>query len=228
MTNGRLRSVGIAAATAAAFVCAGIAYAAIPDGSGVIHGCFKGNGDLRVIDPAAAKKQDQACKHNETALDWSQQGPAGPQGATGPQGPAGPAGTAGDQGPAGPSGPQGPAGPQGPKGDTGTQGPPGAAATQFFARLDADGNVLAASPTVLRDQFTGKFTFAGSVGQYQVHFNRTVSDCVPVASAHARTLNNADAAFADVSFTSTTQVGVTVFKPNGTPVDQGFDLIVEC
>ena len=119
----------------------------------------------------------------------------------------------------------GPAGPAGPKGDTGPQGP---APKQFFARLDADGNILASSPSVKADGFTGKFTFPGSVGQYQVHFDQTVTDCVPVASAHARALNNADAGYATVSFTSTTQVGVTVYKADGTPVNQGFDVILEC
>jgi hypothetical protein len=51
---------------------------------------------------------------------------------------------------------------------------------------------------------------------------------VPVASAHARTIVNSDAAFATVTFTSTTQVGVSVFKPDGTPVNQSFDLVMNC
>ena len=39
------------ATTGALLVTAGIAYASIPDSSGVIHGCFgKSGGDLRVID----------------------------------------------------------------------------------------------------------------------------------------------------------------------------------
>jgi len=51
----------------------GIAYASIPDGSGVIHACYKTNpnvGNLRVIDPSAGG----ACNPAETALDWSQAG----------------------------------------------------------------------------------------------------------------------------------------------------------
>jgi len=62
----------------------GIAYASIPDSSGVIHGCFKATGGaLRVIDTGAGG----ACNASERALDWNQ---AGPEGATGSAGPAGP------------------------------------------------------------------------------------------------------------------------------------------
>ena len=63
-------------------LAAGVAYAAIPDGSGVIHGCRdKRTGTLRVIDSATS-----GCKAKETALNWSQTGPQGPVGPQGPQG----------------------------------------------------------------------------------------------------------------------------------------------
>ena len=48
-----LKKVGIAvtAAVVAAGAIAGVAYATIPDGSGVIHACYtKSSGALRVID----------------------------------------------------------------------------------------------------------------------------------------------------------------------------------
>ena len=65
---------------------AGIAYAAIPDNGGVIHGCYSNaNGLLRVVDPASA----DACRPSETALNWNQQGALGPTGPSGPQGPPG-------------------------------------------------------------------------------------------------------------------------------------------
>jgi hypothetical protein len=72
-----------------ALAAAGISYAAIPDGGGVIHGCY-GNtaGGLRVIDSAAGK----TCPTGTTALNFNQQGPAGARGATGARGPQGPAG----------------------------------------------------------------------------------------------------------------------------------------
>jgi hypothetical protein len=73
---------------------AGTAYATIPGGDGVIHGCFaKSGGALRVIDASVTN-----CKSGETSLDWSQQGlpgPAGPQGEKGDPGEPGPPGPAG-------------------------------------------------------------------------------------------------------------------------------------
>jgi hypothetical protein len=60
----------------------GLAYAAIPDSSGVIHGCYaKNNGQLRVVDTDAGGK----CIVGEKSLNWNQ---TGPQGATGPRGPS--------------------------------------------------------------------------------------------------------------------------------------------
>ena len=70
-------------AAAAAFGIAGGIYASIPS-SGVINGCYKKNGELRVVDPSAGG----ACKKDETALDWNQTGPTGPTGAQGPPGPS--------------------------------------------------------------------------------------------------------------------------------------------
>ena len=70
----------------------GIAYATIPDGGGVIHGCYQKNqGTLRVIDNGTT----QTCSSSETPLNWSQTGPQGPQGAQGPQGSQGPQGPSG-------------------------------------------------------------------------------------------------------------------------------------
>ena len=63
-------------------LAAGIAYATIPDSAGVIHGCYRNNGQLRVIDPS----NGGACKNNETGLDWSQTGPQGPPGQNGTNG----------------------------------------------------------------------------------------------------------------------------------------------
>lgn len=57
-----------------------IAYASIPDGNGVIHGCYKRNsGSLRVIDNATSQ-----CDNSETAIQWSQTGPQGPPGMAAP------------------------------------------------------------------------------------------------------------------------------------------------
>ena len=90
---GTRKAVTLAVAVGA--VAAGAAYAAIPDGAGVIHGCYTNRGGiLRVIDPSAGTR----CTSLETAISWSQQGPKGDTGAPGP---AGPPGAQGQQGPAG-------------------------------------------------------------------------------------------------------------------------------
>ena len=76
---------------AAALAIGSIALAAIPDGGGVVHGCYdKGSGQLRVTDTQT--NQPKPCTVKEAALDWSLRGP---QGVPGPQGPAGPAGAPG-------------------------------------------------------------------------------------------------------------------------------------
>lgn len=61
-----------------------------------IHGCVvKDTKYVRIVGAS------DNCKSNETALDWSVQGPPGVPGASGP---VGPAGEQGEQGPAGPGG----------------------------------------------------------------------------------------------------------------------------
>ncbi len=109
--------------TAAIIVTAGtaaVAYAAIPGGDGVIHGCYKKEaGTLRVIDDTGT------CRPSEVALEWNQTGPQGPQGPTGPTGPDGPQGPQGEQGPDGPKGDTGDPGPKGDKGEPGPAGPAG-------------------------------------------------------------------------------------------------------
>jgi hypothetical protein len=117
--NLRSRLRWLLVATGALATIGGVAYAAIPDSSGVIHGCYTNRvGVLRVIDPSAG----QSCTSLETPIQWSQKGPkgdAGPTGSAGPKGdrgdpgPAGPAGADGRDGAPGPAGPQGPAGPAG-------------------------------------------------------------------------------------------------------------------
>ncbi len=88
-----------AAMIAVAATAGGIAYAAIPDSGGTIHGCYSTkDGTLRVIDPSASQICDP--KH-EGALDWNVQGQQGPAGPTGPAGPQGSPGATGPEGPAG-------------------------------------------------------------------------------------------------------------------------------
>jgi hypothetical protein len=103
---------------------ASVASAAIPDASGVILGCYNAvHGDARVIDTAVA-----SCKRPEVAIQWSQQGTPGPQGAPGALGAPGAPGVQGAPGLLGAPGVQGLKGDPGtigPKGDQGVPGVPG-------------------------------------------------------------------------------------------------------
>jgi hypothetical protein len=76
-------SPAIAVAVVAVVIAlGGVAWASIPDGNGVIHGCYNTlHGALRLVDTA---KKGQGCNKNETAISWSQTGPQGPQGPAGP------------------------------------------------------------------------------------------------------------------------------------------------
>jgi hypothetical protein len=92
----RLGRLALAAAAVAA-LGAGIAYAAIPDAAGVIHGCYRTSlddekGQLRVVSEA------ENCRNNETPIQWSQTGPAGPPGPPGADGADGEDGEDGEDG----------------------------------------------------------------------------------------------------------------------------------
>jgi collagen triple helix repeat protein len=97
----------------------GIAYASIPDASGVIHGCYRPtSGQLIVI-----KSNGKGCEKGWTPLNWNQTGPTGaigPTGLTGPTGVTGPTGATGATGLTGATGPTGTTGVTGPTGPTGT------------------------------------------------------------------------------------------------------------
>jgi hypothetical protein len=102
--------------------------------SQVIRACYKSdtpsNGQVRIV------TSTEACRSNETAIEWNVTGPAGPPGAQG---------LAGEPGPAGEQGPQGDTGPPGPPG-------PGLADLQVVEELsvlnsDANKVVLALCPT---------------------------------------------------------------------------------
>ncbi len=104
------------AAGGALFGIATAVQASVPDGKGVIHGCYSKTsqgqqppGALRVIDTGLGK----VCNANESPLNWSQTGPTGARGPTGGRGPTGPGGAGGGRGPTGPEGSTGPQGPAG-------------------------------------------------------------------------------------------------------------------
>ena len=96
--------VGLATATAL-LGAATVAWATIPDGAGVFHGCYQQqNGQLRVVESAGD------CNSSETAIFWNQTGPVGSPGPAGPAGPPGPAGADGADGADGTDGAPGPPG----------------------------------------------------------------------------------------------------------------------
>ena len=87
--------------------------------SGVIYACALTDRDGEPGKQVRLVSAGEACRKNETRLQWNVAGPAGPVGPAGPTGPPGPIG---------PTGPTGPTGPKGDTGDTGPQGIPGAPA----------------------------------------------------------------------------------------------------
>jgi hypothetical protein len=67
----------------------GFAVAAIPDSSGVVHGCYKKKkGTLRLV-------TGSKCKKSERSISWNQKGQAGANGATGAKGDKGDKGDTG-------------------------------------------------------------------------------------------------------------------------------------
>jgi hypothetical protein len=86
----------LAGALGATALTGGIAWAAIPDDDGVIHGCHtKLGGVLRVIDTA---KGQRCLTSVEVPLTWNEQGPKGDRGATGADGAPGRDGSDGEPG----------------------------------------------------------------------------------------------------------------------------------
>src|SRR5438045_9461211 len=66
----------LAAGAVAALALGSFAFAAIPDGNGVIHACFnKSSGAVRVTDTAT--NLPQGCPSKKAALTWNKQGPKG-------------------------------------------------------------------------------------------------------------------------------------------------------
>ena len=81
-----VRGRRVAIAVVALFaVAGGLAYAAIPDASGVIHACYRTStddqkGQLRVVDSAAS------CRNNELPTQWNVTGAPGARGPAGEDG----------------------------------------------------------------------------------------------------------------------------------------------
>src|SRR2546421_11434418 len=84
------RRVVVSVAVVAAVAAGGVAYAAIPNSSGVFTGCvLKSNGQVRLIDPSLDSGPLSRCRPNETQVTWNQQGQPGATGASGAAGATG-------------------------------------------------------------------------------------------------------------------------------------------
>lgn len=171
-----------------AVTASGVAYAAVKDGNGVIHGCYNNaTFALRVVTTTSR------CPTGTTALNWSAAGPRGPQGVAGPQGPAGAQGAAGPQGATGAvgqpgqpgargaagargagglRGAAGQRGAQGPRGLTGAAGRPGAAGVRGVPGAPGPSGVLGvatfggALPVIAHG--AGSFLMVGGVATVRV------------------------------------------------------------
>jgi hypothetical protein len=87
----RVRFLAAAGTITTLLVGGAVAFATIPDATGVFRGCYSNSGALRVIDVEAG----QTCRPSETPVSWNQTGAPGPAGAPGAPGAPGPAGPAG-------------------------------------------------------------------------------------------------------------------------------------
>src|SRR2546430_494148 len=105
--------VSVLVAVAVGLAAGGVAYASVPDSSGVIHGWYNPNGakgtngtGLTITDNASA-----TCGKRMQAITWNQKGPTGARGPAGAAGPRGRKGASGATGPTGPTGSTGATGP---------------------------------------------------------------------------------------------------------------------
>jgi hypothetical protein len=198
------RLVVVVAGVTAVLVAGGIASASIPDGSGVIHGCYSAAGakaangtPLNIVDSASA-----SCNGKQTAITWNATGPTGPQGntgnngqngapgapgptgdtgGTGTTGATGATGTAGNNGAPGATGATGNDGSPGSTGPTGSTGATGPASTVLIAIVRAGCSQAVGDATGINEP---------AAGRCDVEFGRDVSSCKSVIQSMAGTNNN--------------------------------------
>lgn len=192
----------------------GIAHAAIPDASGIIHACYaKKDGSLRVIDPATGESCDAK---KENPLSWNQIGPTGPQGAVGLTGPQGVVGPTGPQGVIGLTGPQGPAGPANAYANYGAAS---------FQRIAEGTTQTVASVTLPAGSYTLAATVTG-IARGDARFASCYFVSAGTVKGHAALLAYDDYKHPLIGEVSTTLAGTAVFL-RCTALDGDFDAIGE-
>ena len=132
------KSVGIFMGGLGALLLSGVARA-----DSIVYACVNDHsGAVKIVAAAAT------CPGGQHAVQWSIQGPQGPQGS---------------QGPRGPQGSQGPQGPQGPPGSQGPQGPSGATNVQYISAQGSSGTAVRAfCPAGMKVTGGGGFVEGGS------------------------------------------------------------------
>ncbi|MEA2509077.1 MAG: hypothetical protein QOG21_1159, partial [Actinomycetota bacterium] len=96
----RRRSIGVLVVLVGLIVAAGVAYAAIPDSTGVYTACkLNAAGTIRLIDPSLPSTNVLGhCTSLETLITWNQKGLKGDPGANGANGSPGTPGADGKNG----------------------------------------------------------------------------------------------------------------------------------
>jgi hypothetical protein len=177
MKHIRNRATAIAISAAVLTAAGAVAYAAIPDPSGQVNGCYTtsatllgpAKGSLRVVDSG------EHCRAGETPITWSQTGPRGPVGATGATGAMGATGAAGATGATGPAGPTG---------ATGATGPAGADGSPIWAVIEDGFNGQGATVRVAYGSHATGAEFAPN-GSSRVTFDQAVNRCAIQVTAEA-------------------------------------------
>jgi hypothetical protein len=211
--SARYLMMGAAAlALVAGGTAAGAAITGPIDSAGNIHGCYGTEDGKGTIKDFYLQDASRACPGNLNSIQWNQTGPAG---TTGPQGAQGTPGATGPQGAPGQAGLQGPAGPQ---------GPPGQSAVSLFAVVNADGT----TNTARSSGANGSQLL--STGSYQVSFAPVDVEEHCAVTATVEDPENVVIVpdFAQVAFSSSTQVAVIIMNSSGTFVDAAFDVQVSC
>lgn len=199
MNRRRVRLLVGAVGAGVVLLVGGIAYATIPDSGGVIHGCYtKSTGTLRVIDASVTN-----CSAKETSLDWSVQGPQGPEG---PQGAPGP------QGVQGPAGPQGATGPQGVPGPSGTsQGYFASATNVAVAANPASSSIVSVNSLPAGSYMLwSTVNFADSLNEPDVSCHVNVNGTIVPSSPVVLTLKSGDGEITTVTAVTASGGGSTV------------------
>lgn len=218
MTHIRNRATAIAVTAVILTAAGAVAYAAIPDPSGRVNGCYTtsssllgpAKGSLRVVDT------NEGCRAGETPIAWSQTGP------TGPAGPVGATGATGATGPAGPVGATGATGATGAMGPAGPVGPAGADGSPLWAVIEDGFNGHAPTVRVASGNHATGAEFTSN-GTSLVTFDRDISQCAIQVTGQV----NHPAISARPSDADVHKVQVALFE-NDVIVNRPYSVTVSC